>query len=121
MFNNKKRVLDNNAKTKKFLDSLPKIYLIGVWAKCGVREHYYAGFTDKDGMPFVWDYDDHNGTCDNWYLRRLDYTTTGSILSWTIDKTQAEHLAESYNLFEYFNSLKFAVTMLEESNNENMD
>ena len=90
-------ILSNSRRTKEFLESLPRIYLIGVWACCGVREHYYAGCTTKEGIPYVWDYDDHNGTCDNWYLRPIDYTTTGTILAWTTNKKSAERLAKCYN------------------------
>ena len=37
-----KKVLKNSKKTKKYLDSLPKIYLIGYWASAGIQEYYFS-------------------------------------------------------------------------------
>ena len=100
-----KRVLKNNKKTNKFLDKLPIIYLIAIWAKCGVRSYRFSGNYDKkvnpDGnviyIPLVWDYDDHNGTCDNWYLRPINLVTTGYIISWTQSKNSAKIIADAIN------------------------
>lgn len=96
-----KKVLKNNDKTKTYLDSLPKIYLVGCWARYGVRDYPFTGKyeTNENGIsiPIVYDYDDHNGTCDNWYLRRLDYVTTGQIVLWTQSKSMASKVAELFN------------------------
>lgn len=91
------KVLDNSPKTKAYLDKLKRIYLIGCWAHYGVREHYFSGkYADKDKTkPLVYDYDDHNGTCDNWYLREIDDTTTGYVWGWTFNKKDAERIANN--------------------------
>lgn len=92
-----KKVLKNNKKTKAYLESLPKLYLVVQWAKYGIAEHYFTGkYTNIDGIsvPLVYDYDDYNGTSDNWYLRRIDHTTTGNIFMWTQSKAVAEKVAE---------------------------
>ena len=89
-----KKVLKNNAKTKEYLDKCPKIYMVGFWADYGVREYAFAGKCSESGIPFVWDYDDHNGTCDSWWLRPLYHVTTGLILAWTTDKRYANEIAE---------------------------
>ena len=95
-----KKILKNNSKTKAYLDSLPKIYLVGCWAKYGVSEYPFTGkyieYHDYS-IPLVYDYDDHNGTCDNYYLRRLDYVTTGQIIMWTQNKSVANKVAELFN------------------------
>ena len=96
-----RKVFKNTPKTKAYLDSLPKIYLVGCWARYGVMEFPFTGKykTNEKGIsiPIVYDYDDHNGTCDNWYLRRIDYTTTGQILLWTQSKSVASRVAELFN------------------------
>lgn len=91
------KVLENSAETKAYLDTLKKIYLIGCWAHYGVREYYFSGkYADKDKTkPLVYDYDDHNGACDNWYLRELDDTTTGYVWGWTFNKKDAERIANN--------------------------
>ena len=96
-----RKILKNNKKTKAYLDSLPKIYLVGCWAKYGVQDYPFTGKyeTNKNGIsiPLVYDYDDCNGTCDNYYLRRLDHVTTGQIIMWTQSKNVANKVAELYN------------------------
>lgn len=93
-----KKILKNNAKTKKYLESLPKIYMIACWAGYGVREFPYAGKCDENGIPYVYDYDDHNGTVDQYELRKLTNTTTGWIYAWTIGKNCANDLANYANI-----------------------
>ena len=95
-----KKVLKNTPKTKTYLDGLPKIYLVGCWAKYGVREYPFTGkYTQISGIsvPLVYDYDDHNGTCDNYYLRSLYSATSGQIIMWTQSKSIASKIAELFN------------------------
>lgn len=96
-----RKVLKNNSKTREYLDSLPKIYLVGCWAKYGVWDFPFTGkyYQTENGIsiPIVYDYDDHNGTCDNYYLRRLDHVTTGQVVSWTQSKSVANKIAELFN------------------------
>ena len=90
----KKRLI-NNKKTKEYLESLKKVYFIGFWANWGYRECYFSGkFTESHNryQPLVWDYDDHNGTDDAYYLRPIDFTTTGYMYAWTFDKNVAEDI-----------------------------
>lgn len=90
----KKRLI-NNEETKKYLEPLRKVYFIGFWAGWGYREHYFSGkFTESHNryQPLVWDYDDHNGTDDAYYLRPIDFTTTGYMYTWTFDKNVAEDI-----------------------------
>ena len=96
-----RKILKNNKKTKTYLDSLPKIYLVGCWAKYGVHDYPFTGKYEINehgtSIPLVYDYDDHNGTCDNWYLRRLDHVTTGQIILWTQNINIANKVAELFN------------------------
>lgn len=96
-----RKVLKNTPKTKAYLDSLPTIYMVGCWARYGVRAFPFTGkyATSKEGVsiPLVYDYDDCNGACDNYYLRRLDYTTTGQVFMWTQNEKLARKIAELFN------------------------
>ena len=53
--------------TKRLLDSLPRIYAVGCWARYGVREYYYSGRSTKDGIPLVWDLGATEITHSNYY------------------------------------------------------
>ena len=96
-----KKILKNTERTKAYLDSLPKIYMVGQWAHYGVREYPFTGEynfnSDGVSIPLVYYYEDHNGTCDNWYLRRLDQTTSGGVVMWTQNKNVADKVAELFN------------------------
>lgn len=95
-----KKVLKNTAKTKAYLASLPKIYIVGCWAKYGVREYPFTEkYFSENGfsIPLVYDYDDHNGTCDNYWLRRLDLVTSGQVITWTQNRSVAKKFAELLN------------------------
>lgn len=96
-----RQILKNNSKNREFLDSLPKIYLVGIWAQYGVMEYPFTGKYEQNdngiSIPIVYDYDDHNGTCDNYYLRRIDHTTTGQIVLWTQSKSVASKVVELFN------------------------
>ena len=70
-----KKVLYDTPKTKKYLDSLMKIYMIGIWIGCGVREHYFTGKCDKDGMPLVYDYYDGIWRDNHYKLKVIHYKT----------------------------------------------
>lgn len=99
----KKRLKDSKA-TYRLLRKLPKVYLIGCWARYGVREHYFSGLfkKHKDGSlePMVYHFDDHNGTFDEWILMPITETTTGSVLDWTFNCKVAQRIAEKFNIIE---------------------
>jgi hypothetical protein len=91
-----------NEKNCAFINSLPKIYLVALWARYGVREYPFTGKfeIDEDSklpIPLVYDYDDHNGTHEEYVLRPITWVTTGHIVTWEYSKNVAEFLAESYN------------------------
>ena len=92
-----KKILENTAETRAYLESLSKIYMVARWAGYGIREFPFAGKCTEDGIPFVWDYDDCNGTCDCYCLRKLTDTTTGWIYAWTTSKSRAEEIAAALN------------------------
>lgn len=95
-----KKVLQNSEKTRKFLNKLPKIYLVALWAHFGVRDFPFSGkYIKQNGIdvPLVYDYDDHNGTCDHYFLRPIIHTTTGYIFLWTQFKGSAEKTANILN------------------------
>ena len=94
--------LKRNKKTLKYLEKLPKIYVVACWAKYGVvynlrfSGRYVKGKQNED-IPLVWQYDDKNGTVDNYYLRPITLVTTGLIKLWTPYKDIAEDVAYLYN------------------------
>ena len=92
-----KKILESTPETREYLESLPKIYMIACWAGYGVREFPFAGKHTTDGIPLVWDYDDQNGTCDYYFMRKLTYTTTGWIYAWTTSKRRAEEIVAALN------------------------
>lgn len=91
--------------TKRLLKKIEKstpIYMIGFWAKWGVRKYEWTGkwYHEKDTgivIPIVWHYDDRNGTYDNWIKLRLDLTTCGIMYDWTFSKEVAKRTAEMLN------------------------
>lgn len=95
-----KKILDNSKETIDYLNSLKNVYLVACWAKYGVMEFPFSGkYKDKEHLqPLVWQYDDFNGTSDNWYLRPIEDTTTGSIYLWTFSKEDAYRIAKQKNV-----------------------
>lgn len=95
-----RKVLKDNDKTRAYLESLPTIYMVGCWAGYGVWKFPFTGkYTVKDGIsiPLVYQYDDCNGTCSNWYLRPITWTTSGAVLLWTQHESIAERMAKLLN------------------------
>ena len=93
-----KKVIYGGTKAEKKIQNLPKLYIVGMWAKYGVIWRYFSGKTAKDGRPLVWDYRDCNGTCDKWILVPVDMVTTGWVYAWTTSEAMAEFLANGMNL-----------------------
>ena len=83
------------------LNNYKKVYLIACWARYGVREYPFSGkFTYNEiwfKEPLVWDYDDHNGTYEEYILKPISYTTTGFSLYYCFDKRIAETIADAMN------------------------
>ena len=96
-----RKVLKNTAKTRAYLDSLPKIYLVACWAKYGVMELPFTGKYKKNifgiSVPLVYQYDDFNGFCGHYYLRCITSTTSGRIIMWTETESVADKVAELFN------------------------
>ncbi len=97
-----KKKLERNEINTKYVDSLPKVYLVATWAKTGVWELPFAGDFAFDKyaqclVPLVYQYDDMNGTEDNYYLRKITSTTAGFIIGWTFDKEEAYAMREREN------------------------
>ena len=94
-----KRILDNSKETRDYLNSLRKVYLVVYWAGYEVMEFPFSGkYKDKEHLqPLVWQYDNFNGEVDNWYLRPIEDTTTGSIYLWTFSREDAWRIAKQKN------------------------
>lgn len=94
----RKTAFPDDAKAREKLEKLPKIWYVGFWAHYGVRSEILGGF-DRDGHPLVWYFDDHNGTYSEWVLTRLEYTTTGAVITWG-DARRREKLEKIADLLE---------------------
>ena len=92
-------ILKNSAKTQKYLEAKPIIYMVACWARWGVREYRFEKFKQKGAslIPYVWDYNDHNGFADQYELIPLEHATIGRIFSWTFHEDSAKILAEALN------------------------
>ncbi len=89
-----RNVLKNTTKTKTYLDSLPKIYGLFLWAKWGVLELPWTGKYNKDGIPLVYIYRDDNGTCDEYRLGPIHHASSGGLWNWYTSKEQAKFIQE---------------------------
>lgn len=93
-----KKRLKLNPKTKEYLKSLPKIYLVVRYAKWGVQEYCFSGKFTKDEVPLVYNYVDFNGEKEPMYLlQRIDQVTAGDICTWYDDYDQAWDVAGMLN------------------------
>lgn len=106
-----KKRLKLTPKTKEYLKSLPKIYLVVRYAKWCVLEVPFSGRFAKDGKPLVYVYDDFNGEEEPaYYLRSTKYATGGYVLTWCLEYEDAQNVADKLNdsesdLFKAFTEL----------------
>lgn len=94
-----KTVLKSTKKTKKYLEGLPKYYLIGYWASFGILEFPFSGkYITLNGIdyPLVWQYNDSNGENERWCLVPIYQTTTGLILTWTQNEKTAQKIVNAF-------------------------
>ena len=95
-----RKVLKNNASAKKYLDSLPKIYGVFLWAKWGILELYWSGKYNKVGIPLVYVYYDGNGCCDEYRLMPIVHASSGAFYGWYSNKEFANQVSDSLNVFD---------------------
>lgn len=96
----------NNWKTQEYFNKLPVLYIVGCWARYGIRAYHCEINKGKmkvtsSGIPYVWDYYDCNGTCDEWRLVPLSNVTTGSILAWSTSENQCHQIAQALNYVQF--------------------
>ena len=89
--------LECTSENRTYVESLPKIYLIGYWARYGVMECANTLQVDEEGFPLVYDYNDHNGTYEEYELVPIHRVTTGFVYAWSISKTAAQYVADMMN------------------------
>ncbi len=87
-----RKILKNTPKTKKYLDRLPKVYGIFLWAKWGMLELPWSGKYTRGSIkvPLVYNYYDANGTCDEWHLVPITSCSSGGFWDWYDDKKIAK-------------------------------
>lgn len=93
-----RKVLKNTPKTKAYLDSLPKVYGIFLWAKWAILEFPWSGkYTEDDMIPLVYDYRDDNGICDEYRLVPIAFCSGGRFWDWYEDKDNAKEVQQKLN------------------------
>ena len=90
-----KKRLQNNAKTRKYLDTLPKYYALTLWADYAIVEVPFSGKCNKRGEPLVWIYYDGNGTCDEYYLNPIQGITSAPVFCWSDSKVALEYIRKN--------------------------
>lgn len=96
-----RKVLKNTPKTKKYLDKLPKIYGVFLWAKWGILELYWSGKYTKNGVPLVYVYYDCNGCCDEFRLIPINQASSGSFWNFFMSREPAEKMCDHLNTLGY--------------------
>lgn len=96
-----KKVLKCNKRTKAYIDSLPKMHIVGCWAKYGVNSYPFSGkyVTVKgESIPLVYEYYDGNGeVAPRYNLVRVDHATSGVVLLWLQNHSVANNIARLLN------------------------
>jgi hypothetical protein len=94
-----RKILKNTPKTKAYLDSLPKVYGIFLWAKWGILELPWSGkYTKGDiAVPLVYHYYDANGTCDEYHLVPITSCSSGAFWDWYEFENNAKEVQEKLN------------------------
>ncbi len=92
-----KKYLECTPENRTYVESLPKIYLIGCWARYGIRECANTLQVDKEGIPLVYDYNDHNGCYEEYELVPIHRVTTGQVYAWSTSKKAAQYVAYLMN------------------------
>ena len=92
-----KKYLECTPENRTYVESLPKIYLIGCWARYGIRECANTLQVEKEGIPLVYDYNDHNGCYEEYELVPIHRVTTGQVYAWSTSKEAAQHVADLMN------------------------
>lgn len=92
-----RKILKSSAKTARYLDSLPKIYGIFLWAKWSMLELPWTGRYNKDGEPLVYIYYDANGMCDEYRLIPISQASSGTFNGWYKDKNTAHDIQLELN------------------------
>ena len=89
-----RKMLKNTPKTKAYLDSLPKVYGIFLWASWAILELPWSGkYTKGDiAVPLVYNYYDANGTCDEYRLVPITHCSSGAFWGWYEDKDAAKEV-----------------------------
>lgn len=92
-----KKILKNNDKAKKYLESLPKLYVVFKWAKYGILEVSWSGKYNLAGVPLVYVYYDCNGSCDEYHLLPITFASAGKYFNWYHRREFAEATTEFLN------------------------
>lgn len=112
-----KKVLKNSDKTNKYLKSLDKVYLIGLWTQYGYREHYFTGEFDENNVPLIYDYYDFNGMFDEWHLMPIYHTTSAAKLCYVFDENVAIKITNALNMQNELKNNYFITEGSEQKNN----
>ena len=106
--------LKHTISNSKKINNMPKVYLVGCWARYGVREYPFAGkFIDNEVWykePLVWYEEDRNGTYEEYLLKPISMTTTGESVIYCFNRVLAQRLVDSLNRAHGFETIYEGVT-----------
>lgn len=91
--------LPDNQKTKDKLAKLPKLYIICCLAHTGCLEYPFTGKYDENGIPLVYQFDDHNGAYWEYRLTKATEVTTGYVHEWTTNADEVQGLVDKWEKF----------------------
>lgn len=96
-----KKILKNNKRTKEYLESLPKLYALFLYAGYGLIEVPWSGKYNKEGWPLVYHYYDCNGCCDEYRLVPIHQISSGGFYDWFMSMSVAEEIRRLKNKEHY--------------------
>lgn len=94
-----KSALPENAKNSKFVNELPRLYVLVKYAWYAVDDvpYVYTAIIDGKPTPMVYQWTDHNGAFAEWQLIPVTAVTSGGVYCWSIHRSVIATLAQHEN------------------------
>ena len=97
----RRRRLKLTKRNIKYIESLPKIYIICQWTKYVIIEVPFAGYKynkkAKRHLPYIYNFTDNNGLAEEYILKPYYLVTSGSIMCYTFSRSAANLIVKGLN------------------------